>query len=72
MMVATQANAARQFVSLSRLAGRLGVTPRKVMKLAEDAGVQPALFLDEAFYYDEAGADRIGEELKTQREARPA
>jgi hypothetical protein len=40
------------------------------MRLAGEASVQPAMFLDDAFYYDEAGAAQIGDELKSQREAK--
>lgn len=66
-MVATDTAAfPKQYLSLSKLAVRLGVTPRDVMRLASEADVQPAMFLDEAFFYDEAGAERIVEQLKTK------
>jgi hypothetical protein len=61
------ATSPKQFLSLSKLAVRLGVTPREVMRIAGEIAVQPAVFLDDAFFYDEVGAARIAEHLKTEK-----
>jgi len=64
--------AEQQLSSLSRLAVRLGTTPKEIMRISREQDVRPAMWLDEAMYFDEEGAARIAYELKTERGAKPA
>ena len=67
-MVATET----QLSSLSRLAVRLGTTPKEIMRVSREHDVRPAMWLDEAMYFDEDGATRIARLLHVGQGAKSA
>ena len=52
--------------SLSHLSAQLGVSVARVIRVAEAAGVKPALRMDSTPFYDEQGEERIREALAGQ------
>lgn len=68
----TETSLPRQLLSLSRTSIVLELSPKQVIRIANLLGVQPDLFIDEAFFYSDETVARIREQRDLERAAKGA